>query len=176
MPLSVNKDSQGAGGEIDGDGRVKKPHRNASLSIRFTEEELALIAVKAAEIGKTPSGFIRMCALQAGEITPFIGEQDAYILGAIADDMRKIGVNLNQVARAINSGRVPHADEMTIVLQSVVDVVRVHKKHVDVMLHASARATFPNDQVAMADNAMVSQAAGKAAKANDVAGDKIDED
>ncbi|EGP54317.1 mob protein (plasmid) [Agrobacterium tumefaciens F2] len=46
-------------------------------------------------------------------------DKDRAILFLLHEDMRKIGVNLNQVARSLNAGRVVDPEEVKIALRNV---------------------------------------------------------
>ena len=58
------------------------------------------------------SAFVRSLSMEGAGVQPFLGEGDRAILGLLADGMRAIGANLNQIARAINNGRTPAPDEL----------------------------------------------------------------
>ena len=55
----------------------------------------------------TVSAFVRSLSMEGAGVRPFLGEGDRAVLGLLAEGMRAIGGNLNQIARAINTGRVP---------------------------------------------------------------------
>jgi hypothetical protein len=59
----------------------------------------------------TVSAFVRSLSMEGAGVRPFLGEGDRAVLALLADGMRAIGGNLNQIARAINTGRIPaHGD------------------------------------------------------------------
>ena len=90
-------------------GRPRKEpleRRSAKLPpIRVTEAELATLALQAASYGATLTDFIRQRAL-TGEAIRRRGAAEAQLLS----ELNRIGVNLNQIARSLNSGqgRDPH--------------------------------------------------------------------
>jgi hypothetical protein len=75
--------------------------------IRFSTAELDALETAAKEARMTVSAFVRSLAMEGAGVRPFLGEADLAVLGLLADGMRAIGGNLNQIARAINTGRVP---------------------------------------------------------------------
>ncbi|MDQ6436294.1 plasmid mobilization relaxosome protein MobC [Mesorhizobium sp. LHD-90] len=60
----------------------------------------------------TVSAFVRSLSIEGAGVRPFLADGDRAVLGLLADGMRAIGGNLNQIARAINTGRVPAEDEL----------------------------------------------------------------
>lgn len=81
--------------------------------IRFSATDFDALDAAASAAGLTVSAFVRSLAMEGAGVRPFLGEGDRAVLGLLADGMRAIGSNLNQIARAINSGDVPAANDMT---------------------------------------------------------------
>jgi hypothetical protein len=75
--------------------------------IRFSPAEYDALEAAAIAAGITVSAFVRSLSMEGAGVRPFLGEGDRAVLGLLADGMRAIGGNLNQIARAINTGRVP---------------------------------------------------------------------
>ena len=75
--------------------------------IRFSPVEFEALEAAATSAGMTVSAFVRSIAMEGAGVRPFLGESDRAVLGLLADGMRAIGSNLNQIARAINTGKVP---------------------------------------------------------------------
>ncbi len=92
------------------------------VTLRISASEHAAIRAAAANAGMTPSAFMRSLALDGAGVRPFLNDDDRAIWALILEDLRKIGVNLNQIAAAINSKKMPVAEEVAIhhenVLQS----------------------------------------------------------
>ena len=80
--------------------------------IRFSPVEFDALDAAAEAAGMTVSAFVRSLSMEGAGVKPFLAEGDRALLGALADGMRTIGGNLNQVARAINTGRVPTEKEL----------------------------------------------------------------
>ena len=75
--------------------------------IRFSPAEFEALEAAASEAGMTVSAFVRSLSMEGAGVRPFLGDGDRALLGLLADGMRAIGGNLNQIARAINTGMVP---------------------------------------------------------------------
>jgi hypothetical protein len=75
--------------------------------IRFSPAEFDALEAAAGAAGMTVSAFVRSLSIEGAGVRPFLGEGDRLVLGLLADGMRAIGGNLNQLARAINTGRLP---------------------------------------------------------------------
>lgn len=83
--------------------------RTAWLNIRCTDAERAAIVARSASCGMAPSAFVREAALLRS--TPPVRVADADELRRIHVDLKRIGNNLNQAARALNAYG---ADETTL--------------------------------------------------------------
>lgn len=75
--------------------------------IRFSPTEFEALEAAAGAADMTVSAFVRSLSMEGAGVRPFLGDEDRLVLGLLADGMRTIGGNLNQIARAINTGRVP---------------------------------------------------------------------
>jgi hypothetical protein len=75
--------------------------------IRFSPAEFGALEAAAKATGMTVSAFVRSLSMEGAGLQPFLGPGDRAVLGLLADGMRAIGGNLNQIARAINTGKVP---------------------------------------------------------------------
>lgn len=80
--------------------------------IRFSPSEYDALEAAAEAAAMTISAFVRSLSLEGAGVRPFLGEGDHAVLGLLADGMRAIGGNLNQIARAINTSRAPVEDEL----------------------------------------------------------------
>jgi hypothetical protein len=77
------------------------------VHIRFSSAEYDALEAAASAARMTVSAFVRSLSMEGAGVRPFLGEGDRLVLGLLADGMRAIGGNLNQIARAINTGTVP---------------------------------------------------------------------
>lgn len=87
--------------------------------IRFSPAEFEALEAAAGAADMTVSAFVRSLSMEGAGVRPFLGKGDRLVLGLLADGMRAIGSNLNQIARAINTGRVPVEGDVT---GSIMDV------------------------------------------------------
>ena len=76
---------------------MKKQAKTEIISTRVTPEQREIIEEKAYSSYRTPSMYLRDCALDK-KIVVVKGVDEA------ANELRKIGNNLNQLTRAVNSG------------------------------------------------------------------------
>jgi uncharacterized protein (DUF1778 family) len=93
--------------------------KSRALKARVSETEYQAIQRAADDAGLTVSAFLRSLLLEGAGVKPFLTEHDRAVVGLLVEDMRAIGVNLNQVARALNSKRAVHPDELSISLSNV---------------------------------------------------------
>ena len=78
---------------------ISNSSRNLILSARVSAEEKEMIEQKAYESYRTVSTYLRECGLEK-KIVSVRG------LDAVATEMRRIGNNINQLTRAVNSGQI----------------------------------------------------------------------
>jgi len=83
------------------------------VHIRFSPAEYDALEAAASAAGMTVSAFVRSLSMEGAGVRPFLGEGDRLVLDLLADGMRAIGGNLNQIARAINTGTVPTEGDIT---------------------------------------------------------------
>ncbi|TIT42241.1 MAG: MobC family plasmid mobilization relaxosome protein, partial [Mesorhizobium sp.] len=81
---------------------------------RVSADEYAAIEKAAKAADMTVSGFFRSLVIEGAGARPFLTEEDRLVMALLLEDMRAIGVNLNQVARALNSGKGVHPSDVDI--------------------------------------------------------------
>jgi hypothetical protein len=81
--------------------------------IRFSPAEFDALGSAASAAGMTISAFVRSLSMEGAGVRPFLAEGDRVVLGLLLDGIRAIGGNLNQIARAINTGRMPSEGDVT---------------------------------------------------------------
>jgi len=86
-------------------GSSKRKDRVAH--IRFSPAEFDALEAAASAAGMTISAFVRSLSMEGAGMQPFLGESDRAVLGLLAEGLRAVGGNLNQLARAIHAGKVP---------------------------------------------------------------------
>jgi hypothetical protein len=84
--------------------------------IRFSADEFSALEAAAARAELTISGFVRSLSMEGAGVRPFMNEADRAIVQLLVEDMRAIGNNLNQIARAINTGRLLATSEVTAMI------------------------------------------------------------
>ena len=82
---------------------MKTQTKTEIISMRVTPEQREIIEEKAYSSYRTPSMYLRDCALDK-KIIVVKGVDE------VANELRKIGNNLNQLTRAVNSGYVREVD------------------------------------------------------------------
>ncbi|MEP9389982.1 plasmid mobilization relaxosome protein MobC [Mesorhizobium sp. KR9-304] len=88
-----------------------RTRREKVAHIRFSEDEFSAVEAVASRTGLSVSAFVRSLALEGAGEKPFLSPADRAIIQLLGQDMRAVGNNLNQVARALNTGRsVERAD------------------------------------------------------------------
>lgn len=81
-------------------GRAKRRAKTAHINVRVTAAERGEILSRARLAGMAPSAYMREAALLAGEKPVRVADVDQ--LRQIHVDLKRIGNNLNQAARALN--------------------------------------------------------------------------
>ncbi|MCL7999756.1 MobC family plasmid mobilization relaxosome protein [Brucella sp. 21LCYQ03] len=93
--------------------------RPQTIHSRVSADEYDAIyeAAKAAEMSM--SAFFKAVFLQGAGVKPVFSDEDRALLSLMLEDMRMIGVNLNQVARALNSGKSVSDSETRMIVGDV---------------------------------------------------------
>ncbi|TIU20596.1 MAG: MobC family plasmid mobilization relaxosome protein, partial [Mesorhizobium sp.] len=96
------------------EARLEPDRKGRMVHARVSADEYAAIerAAKAADM--TVSGFFRSLIIEGAGARPFLTEEERLVMALLLEDMRAIGVNLNQVARALNSGKGVHPSDVDI--------------------------------------------------------------
>ena len=98
-------------------GAVKpKPQ---TIHSRVSADEYVAIDAAAKTADMTMSAFFKAVLVQGAGIKPIFNDEDRALLSLMLEDMRMIGVNLNQVARALNSGKSVSDSEVRMVVGDV---------------------------------------------------------
>ena len=108
--------------------------------IRFSPAEYDALEVAASAAGMTVSAFVRSLAMEGAGVRPFLGEGDRLVLDLLADGMRAIGGNLNQIARAINTGTVAIASNIAGHIKDALSVAATNATELAHMARRSAAA------------------------------------
>lgn len=92
---------QAAAGAPSAVGRL--PRRPLKLTVRLADDDGAGLAREAAAMGLTPNGWVAALVRSRLHGKPTFRLGDAVALLAIQGELRRIGVNVNQIARALNT-------------------------------------------------------------------------
>ena len=77
--------------------------RPAKLTVRLTADDARGLAAAAAEAGLTPSGWAAALVRRRLSGRPTFRQTEEVALLSIQAELRRIGVNVNQIARALNT-------------------------------------------------------------------------
>ncbi|UWU26018.1 plasmid mobilization relaxosome protein MobC (plasmid) [Rhizobium sp. CB3060] len=101
---------------------AKRTSRQKVVHVRMSETEFLAFEAFCADVNLTVSEALRRLVRQAAGLGPaFDGDLKEIVL-AHAEELRRVGVNLNQIARALNGGREPRFEAL---LDGVVRLARV---------------------------------------------------
>lgn len=89
------------------------------INVRISDAEHSAIEEAAKSAGMSVSAFFRSLLLEGAGVRPILTAEDRLIMAALLEDMRMIGINLNQVARSLNAGKGVHPSELDINLGNV---------------------------------------------------------
>jgi len=99
-------------------GGPPKLRTAARLMVRLAAPEAAHVTAQAARLALPRAGWVAALVRRHGRGTPTFGTVDTYALVAVQAELRRIGVNVNQIARAMNTavmeGRVLAAELTSI--------------------------------------------------------------
>ena len=76
--------------------------RPAKLTVRLSEADAAGLAEAASTMGMTPNAWVAALVRSRLRGRPTLAKPDTAAVTAIQGELRRIGVNINQIARALN--------------------------------------------------------------------------
>lgn len=121
-----------AAGEVDAPTKkraqsapITEKSKSEVVRVRVSGNELQQIEAAAEAADLTVSSFIRSLSLEGAGVKPFLAYEDRLVFAALAEEFRAVGVNLNQIARAINAKREVHPDEVLMALGNVLTMMGV---------------------------------------------------
>lgn len=88
-------------------GSASSKRKDRVAHIRLSAIELDALDQAATAAGMSVSAFVRSLCLEGVGRRPFLSDGDRVILDLLANGLRTIAAHLNQIARAINIGRIP---------------------------------------------------------------------
>ena len=102
-----------------GDDLTRPVERSRTITLRVSSDEYDAMAGAAADQGLSLSAWVRrVCAAEAGRPSVWTREERNY-LERVQESYRRVGINLNQVARAVNGGRISHARQLQTTLRDL---------------------------------------------------------
>ena len=96
-----------------------KQRKGRLINVRVSDAEYSAIEEAAKSAGMSVSALFRSLLLEGAGVRPILTAEDRLIMAALLEDMRMIGINLNQVARSLNAGKGVHPSELDINLGNV---------------------------------------------------------
>ena len=118
-PVAGFKEGQMSRSALDNSGKSRgQSQRPRSSTPGLVPWEMVKIEAAAQAAELTVSAFMRSLILEGAGVRPFFTEEDRVIVSALFADLRAVGVNLNQLARAANR-RKPRTDEERAVIDGV---------------------------------------------------------
>ena len=94
---------------------AKKPNKERTVQVRFSDEELAALDAICSEKKMTRSAFLRSCVekIQGGDVEPTYVVTRNADAERMASEAKSIGVNVNQIARALNVQSKSHPGSLS---------------------------------------------------------------
>ncbi len=108
-----------------GSGEIRRERRDKVVHARFSATEIERIEHAAQAAGMTVSGFLRSLTLEGAGLHPFFTDADRAVLSLLLTDVKAVGVNLNQLARARNRGETGQSEEEKGVIDDIQRVVAI---------------------------------------------------
>jgi hypothetical protein len=107
-------------------GRPRKSineQRSERIGVRFTLAELSFLEAQAVVNSTTITDLVRRRALKLPVTPPRVGKKADSSNAALISELNRIGVNLNQLTHAVNSGRtdVLHWEQLSTRLGQVLE-------------------------------------------------------
>jgi hypothetical protein len=104
---------------------MRRERRGKVVHARFTVSEVERIEHAAQAAGMTVSAFLRSLTLEGAGLHPFFTDADRAVLSLLLADVKAVGVNLNQLARARNRGETGQSQEERRVIDDVQGVLAI---------------------------------------------------
>lgn len=104
------------------------PPRPTKLTVRLAAEDAHGLRAAAGEMGLTPNAWVAALVRRRVAGRPTFRPSDATSLVAIQSELRRVGVNVNQIARALNTA-VLEGRVLELELSSLEDLRREIRAH-----------------------------------------------
>ncbi|WP_421405558.1 plasmid mobilization protein [Agrobacterium fabrum] len=103
----------------------RRERRDKVVHARFSATEIERIERAAEAAGMTVSGFLRSLTLEGAGVRPFFSDADRAVLSLLLTDVKAVGINLNQLARARNRGEAVTSEDEKRVIDDVQRVITI---------------------------------------------------
>ena len=112
--------------------------RSEVVRVRLQPEERQALAALCGE-SRTASDVIRLLFREQAGLPLPVGPAEADALRGTNEELRRIGINLNQAVRAMNEGRVGYEPQLDAALRKLANGVFRLRADVDLMLRISRK-------------------------------------
>lgn len=116
----------------------KEDMRSEVVRVRLQPEERQALAALCGE-SRTASDVIRLLFREHAGLPLPVGPAEAEALRGTNEELRRIGINLNQAVRAMNEGRVGYEPHLDAALRRLLDGVFRLRADVDLMLRITRK-------------------------------------
>ena len=116
----------------------KEDMRSEVVRVRLQPEERQALAALCGE-SRTASDVIRLLFREQAGLPLPVGPAEADALRGTNEELRRIGINLNQAVRAMNEGRVGYEPHLDAALRKLANGVFRLRADVDLMLRISRK-------------------------------------
>jgi hypothetical protein len=124
-------------------GSRKRFRREKVAHIRLSEAEFSAVKAAADRASLSVSAFVRALALEGAGERPFLSPADRAIIQLLGQDMRAVGNDLNQVARALNAGRSVDRSRLAAAIDDARAIATTVVSELAVMTKNAAAARRP---------------------------------
>lgn len=129
---------------------AKREPRNRVVRLRLSETEWLLLSAVCIEKRSTMSAVLRRAARAAGGLGPSFEGTTRRAIVEQSRQLRAIGVNLNQIARVLNAGKVPPDVQIRKVINPLIAAVTdTQNAYLSLCDSAKARVFDPTAAVAI---------------------------
>ena len=126
-----------------------RQNRTRVVGVRLTDAEWSLVQDFAASSGITPSELMRRAARLAGGLGPTFEGDTRTVIESVLVQMRGVATNINQMARAMNSGRVPDDERLRDGFGQLLELLREAREAYGSLCNRAQAAVAPPDPMAL---------------------------
>lgn len=112
---------------------MEREIKSHSVRIRLSVREFDALTAFSREAGLTVSEVLRRLGREASGLGPVFQGEAALAIRAQTEQLRKAAVNLNQLAKSMNSGRNPRYGHLTEGIDRLRRIVELHRRELMAM-------------------------------------------